>query len=119
MAIPILPPAPNRLNLVDKIMLAGITQFAGVIALDTIILVSTRHFFPGTAGGGDALLMVLLPVLSYLLACVMLVPCVFYLLYRRISGQIALTRVQMLLAGAAVLIIAAPPVVINLLPFFR
>jgi hypothetical protein len=108
-----------RMNLLDKIMLAGIAQFAGVIALDTIILVSTRQFFPGTAGGGDALLMVLLPILSYMLSCVVLVPCILYRLYQRLRGQIRLTPVQTLLAGVGVTIIAAPPVVINLLPFFR
>jgi hypothetical protein len=100
-------------------MLAGIAQFAGVIALDTIVLVSTRHVFPGTAGGGDALLMVLLPMLSYLFACVLLVPCLLYRLFRRLRGQIRLTPMQTLLAGAGVTVITAPPVVINLLPYFR
>lgn len=103
----------------DRIMLACIAMMAGVIALVAVVLVSTRLYFPGTAGGGDALLMVLVPSLSYLFACALLVPCVLYRLYRKWKYKTRLTGRQTFLVWAALFIIATPPLVINLLPILR
>jgi hypothetical protein len=105
--------------IVNKIMVAAMAPFAVVVALDLVILTTTRMFFPGTAGGGDALLMVFLPLLGYLLACVLLVPCLAYLTYQMWKRRVPPPAVQQRLMCAAVIVVAGPPIVINLLPLFR
>lgn len=105
---------------VNKLMLAAMVPFALVVALDIIVLATTRMFFPGTAGGGDALLMVFLPLLGYLLACVLLVPCLGYLAYQRLKKrQVPPSALQRRLIWAAVIVLAGPPILINLQPLFR
>lgn len=104
---------------VNKIMVAAMAPFAVVVALDLVILATTRMFFPGTAGGGDALLMVFLPLLGYLLACVLLVPCLAYLTYQMLKRRVRPPAVQRRLMWAAAIVVAGPPLVINLLPLFR
>lgn len=101
---------------VSKIMVAGIAPFAALVALDLLILATTRMFFPGTAGGGDALLMALLPILGYLLACILLVPCLAYLAFQRFRRGRHPPVHQRRLIWAALMVIAGPPLVINLVP---
>jgi hypothetical protein len=104
---------------VSKIMVAGIAPFAALIALDLLILATTRAFFPGTAGGGDALLMVFLPILGYLLACILLVPCLAYLAFQIFRRGRHVPAPQRRLMWAALIVVAGPPLVINLMPFLR
>ena len=105
--------------IVNKLMVAAMAPFAAVVALDLVILATTRMFFPGTAGGGDALLMVFLPLLGYLLACVLLVPCLAYVAYQKWKRRVHPSAVQRRLIWAAVVVVSGPPIVIKLLPFFR
>lgn len=110
---------PIRWQFVDKVMIVAIALFAGVILLDALILVSSRLYFPGTAGGGDALLMIFLPLLSYVVACILLVPSLIYLLHRKLTCATPVTAMQTLLVWISIFIVITPPAVIYLLPFFR
>lgn len=74
-----------------------------------LILTTTLMFFPDTAGGGDALLIVFLPLLGYLLACAILVPCLAYLAYQRWKRRVHPPAVQRRLIWAVVIVVAGPP----------
>lgn len=104
---------------VNKIMLAGILPFAAVAVLDGIVLINTVFFNPSIVGGGDALMMVFLPILGYLLSCVLLIPCMAYLGYRIFKRKIGLTPVQKRLLWVSLGVVAAPPFVIILLHLLR
>ncbi len=96
-------------------MVAGIAPYAAVVILDAIILVSLRGFNPGVAGGGDALLMAILPLLGYLFACLLLIPCLAYVMYRKFKRKEGLTRVQGRLAWSSLVALASPPLLLKLL----
>ena len=100
-------------------MVAGIVPFAAVVVFEAAILITMRMYSPGIAGGGDALMMALLLILAYLLACMVLVPCSGYLLYRNFTRKVGPTRIQTCLLRASLVVVVAPPLVINLLPLRR
>jgi hypothetical protein len=112
-------PNSDPFRILNNVMIAGIVPFAFILLLDLALVVWLRSQAAGTAGGGDGLLLAFLSIAGYVLACVVLVPCILYFLFlvfgRRHSPNL---KTKMLLA-ASVAALAFPPLLINLLPLLR
>lgn len=100
----------------NKILIVGLVPFGIALAYDVLILYGPRI---GNYGGGDALLLMALTLVTYFLACVLLIPCIVYLLYCRFRKDARLGWGQWLLIIASLIALLAPPAWLSVLPYLR
>ena len=100
----------------NKILIAGLVPFGMALSYDVLILYGPRI---GNYGGGDALLLLALSFVTYFLACVLLIPCIVYLLYCRFRKGARLGRGQWSLVIASMIALLVPPAWLILLSHLR
>lgn len=108
---------PEKTRNVGIAMAVGTTPLAIVSLWIAAILIQVRAHPPGYGGGGDAIMMAMVTVVSYSFAFVVLLPCIAYLVYRLIRMPATVSAKQRLHLKIAIGVLVLPPALIYSTPF--
>lgn len=106
----------SKTCLVATAVTTGTVPLAAMSAWMTLIIIQARQH-PELSAGGNAISLMMMSLSSYAFALLLLVPSICYLACRMLRARGAVPAVHRWLLAVALLVLAAPPLMLQALPY--